>query len=107
MQLFITDGYTLAKKIPAMHGIHPEVSVIYRPAVAKARIELGIIASSGSAERVFQYENDLLASHVITLADQKLTSALAGQLVPTLRGKILDLILGYAGSDEEESDAKN
>ena len=107
MSIFIVDGYTCTKKIEAVRGLHPEVVVVYRPAVAKARIELGMISSSGSVDRVFQFENELLANHVIAVGDTKLTPTLAGQLVPALRGKLLDLVLGYAGSDEEEADVKN
>ena len=35
---FIPDGYTLTRSVPAIPGLHPDLVIMYRPALAKERI---------------------------------------------------------------------
>lgn len=104
--LFIDDGYTAVKKLDAAPGLHPAVSVTYRPATGQARTELRFAASAG-ADRVFHLENQLLERQRVTLDGDPLTAAKAAGLKPAVREKLLDLVLGYAGSDQEAADVKN
>lgn len=105
LSLFIDDGYTATKTIPAAPGLHPDVHVQYRPCLARVRTEHQYAAQVG-AEKVSEFEDRLLAKHVLGLNGDSLDAAKAARLKPALRGKLLDLILGYAGSDEA-ADAKN
>lgn len=105
--IFITDGYTRSKQIAAEAGLHPEAHIVYRPALSRARTELGLIVQSGSAERISRFESELIARHVDTISGEKMDVAKAGMLIPSLRVKVIDLILGYVGSDAEAADVKN
>lgn len=105
LSIFIDDGYTATKTLPAAPGLHPEVQVQYRPCLGRVRTEHQYAAQTG-AEKVAEFEDRLLAKHVTGLNGESIDAAKAGRLKPALRGKLLDLILGYAGEDER-SDAKN
>ncbi len=103
--LFIDDGYTGTKTLPAAPGLYPEVAVQYRPALARVRTEHQFAAQLG-AEKVGEFEDRLLAKQVVSVNGEPLDAAKAGRLKPALRAKLLDLVLGYAGADEG-ADAKN
>lgn len=105
LSLFIDDGYTAAKTLPAAPGLHPEVQVRYRPCLARVRTEHQYAAQVG-AEKVAEFEDKLIAKHVVDLNGEPLDAAKAARVKPLLRGKLLDLILGYAG-ETEAADAKN
>lgn len=106
MSLFIDDGYTRTRHLDAIPGLYPAVVVVYRPALALKRNEHQLAATQGSAEKVTNLESELLARHVITLNEERLTREQAARLVPDLRNKMLNLVLGYMPADEE-ADAKN
>lgn len=101
MALFIDDGYTLKKLIPADGSLHDGCEVIYRPALAKKRVEYGAVAGEGNPNKTAQFEDATIAEHVVTIAGQKLTVERAGKLIPSLRGKVLNLVLGYSAPDGE------
>jgi len=106
MSLFIEDGYTRRKDIDEAAGVHPAAAVVFRPALALKRAELGVIASHGNAEKIVAWENELIAKYVVSLDGVAVTKGDAAKLIPTLRNKILNLILGYDPSDEAK-DAGN
>jgi hypothetical protein len=106
MSLFIDDGYTRAKDIDAVAGIHPAVSVTFRPALSAKRTEYGVTAGTNNAAKIGEFENDLLAKHVVTLDGSDLKKADAARLIPTLRATLLNLVLGYEPADEA-ADAGN
>lgn len=103
--MFIDDGYTVRRKIEAVPGLYPAVDVVYRPAIAKVRLELATATGRG-VDATFAFENDLIAKHLASLNGGPISPEMAGKLVPNLRNAILDLVLGYAGADEV-TDAKN
>lgn len=103
--LFISDGYTATKTLPAAPGLYPEVVVQYRPALARVRTEHQFAAQLG-AEKASEFEDRLLARQVVTLNGEALEAGKAGRLKPALRGRLLDLVFGYAGEDER-ADAGN
>jgi hypothetical protein len=49
----------------------------------------------------------VLAKQVVELGGAKLTEDKAAKLIPNLKYKLLDLVMGYAGSDGEAKDLKN
>lgn len=105
MSIFIDDGYTLSKEIEAVPGIHPAMSVEYRPALAVKRAELGVVAGRGDAAKITEFENELLAKHIVRYdagdIGGELKKADAGRMIPTLRNKLISLVLGYEPADEE------
>lgn len=105
-KLFIDDGYTVTKTLDAAAGLHPAVSVNYRPAIAKARTELAFVSGT-TADKVYDAENKLIEKQHVKLDNESVTAATAAKLVPALREKVLALVLGYVGSDEEASDRGN
>ena len=106
LSLYIDDGYTRSKRLDAAPGLHPDVTVSYRPALAKVRTELGY-AAQGGADKVFEFESRLIERQRVTLDGEAVTAERAAKLVPSVRDKVLQLVLGYAGSDEEAGDVKN
>lgn len=107
--IYIEDGYTLTATIPAVTGIHPAVVVKYRPALPIKRVEHGVVIGTGSAAKVADLENDLIARHVIGLEvaghdhpgdGPAVRKDQAAKMKPTLRNSILNLVLGYTGADE-------
>lgn len=103
---FIADGYTLTKRLDAAPGLHPAVTVGYRPALAVERTKLGFVAGT-TPEKVAAAENELIERQRVTLDNEPVKAAQAARLVPALREKVLHLVLGYAGGDEDEGDRKN
>lgn len=103
---FIADGYTATKHLDAVFGLHPAVVVTYRPALSKARTELAFVSNT-TADKVQDAENKLIERQKVTIDGEAVTAANAARLVPALRDKILALVLGYAGSDEEAADKGN
>ncbi len=106
MNLFIDDGYTATKTIEAVPGLHPAASIVYRPAL-HSRKRLWQHAAGSSAEAQAKADVEVIAEHVVSINGQPLPKEKVGKLWPALTAKILDLVLGYAGSDEEAADAKN
>lgn len=105
LSLYIDDGYTATKTLPAAPGLHPEVAVRYRPALARVRAEYQYAANAG-ADKLSAFEESLLARQRVELNGEPLDPARAARLKPALRQKLLDLVLGYAGEDEA-ADEKN
>lgn len=105
--LFIPDGYTLSKKIDAVPGLHPAVSVVYRPALNAARRAHQRAAVTG-ADDYAKADIDLILKHVVTLNGQSIATLKdkLAKMRPAVLGQLLDLILGYTPADEE-ADLKN
>jgi len=108
---YIDDGYTFDAKVPRQAGVHPEVSVSYRPATFDERNRY--LKASADPERRASAAADLVVAHVKEwgIATVKgpvpVSKDAAKRVQPTLLDKIIDLILGYAGSAEDETDRKN
>lgn len=104
--LFIDDGYTATKTIPAQPGLHSEIVVSYRPALAVERMRHRAALSTGDADTAIRSENKLLTNYVVSLNGQPLPASKVEKMKPQVRGLLLDLVLGYAAADEA-ADAKN
>lgn len=104
--LFIDDGFTAARTLPARPGFHPEVLVEYRPALAKERLVYGSKAK-GDPGTLDTYECDLLRKYVVTLNGAPLPPNSAARLHPLVRADVIDLILSVTPSDEAERESKS
>lgn len=104
--IFIEDGYTATKTIPAIGGLTPEVVVRYRPALGVERHRHRATLNGGDAEAIAKSENALFAKYVETVNGAALPAAKVGALKPFLRNALVELILGYTAADEG-ADVKN
>lgn len=105
--LFLDDGYTAHRTLPAAPGLHPELRVQYRPALAKERIAYRAKLAGADPAAVDSFEIDLIARHKVVVNGSELRDKeRLKQLRPAVRSHLLDLILGYAPEDEA-ADAKN
>lgn len=105
--LLIADGYTTVRTVPAVPGLHPELRVCYRPALARER-HVYRQKMAGPDPAVFEAgEIDLLARHLVSIngTEYREKEKLA-RLVPAVRLWAANLILGYEPADEAQ-DAKN
>lgn len=107
LSLFIDDGYTCTKTLDPAPGLFPKVEVVYRPGLSKARTELSIVSGSNNPTRIEETEAEIVSKHVVSLNGEPLTKEQALKLKPALRVNLLNLVLGYIGSDEEKADLKN
>lgn len=105
MDLYIDDGYTNTRTVPATPGLLPELRIKYRQALARVRIEHRATLDTKDTDLITRRENELFKNYVVTVNEQPLNKDL-NRLKPALRAVLIDLILGYAGADEE-ADAKN
>lgn len=108
MDLYIEDGYTAHKTVPAVAGLHPPLDVEYRPALARERHAYARKLGSADPDQLAQHETDLICKHVVTLngAGDVRQKEKVARLRPAVRAHLIDLILGYAAEDEA-ADAKN
>ena len=108
MSPFVDDGYVCFKVIAENPGIHGAHDFTYRPSLSKARTELQIASNSGIVKKQEETEAAIVVEHTISLSNAPtITIPLALKLKPALRQAMLNLILGYVGSDEERADVKN
>ena len=106
--LFIEDGYTRARKIPARPGMHPAAEVVYRPALDRERKTYAAKAGKGTAEELSGYETDLIAKYVVSLNAAPVSKEQAARIEPNLRADVVDLILSFAPGDAPpDADAGN
>lgn len=113
---FIEDGFTEDFTIPAAPGLHPALHGKFRPALAKERYQwlMGDRNDLDGAARADRAA-EILAGHVeawdAKSRDGKAVSPknadMMKRLHPSLQGKLLDMVLGYAAVQRTESTAKN
>jgi hypothetical protein len=105
--IYIEDGYQQARTIPAVSGLHPELLVIFRPALDKERNTYRLKSQSSDPAVLDQHATDLILKYVVSIngAEQKDKEKVA-RLKPAIRSYLTDLILGYLPADEAK-DAGN
>jgi hypothetical protein len=101
-EFLIPDGYTMFKHVEAVPGLFPAADVMYRPA---SSLERNQIALSSTAEAITRAEDAVIVKYLVSINGERWNGQ--GRLRPALRSMILNLILGYVGSDEERADLKN
>ena len=105
--LFIEDGYQQTRTIAPVSGLHPELLVIYRPALDKERNAYRLKGHSTDPAVLDQHATDLIVKFVVSLNGAELNDkAKVARLKPAIRSYLTDLILGYLPADEV-ADAKN
>lgn len=109
---FIEDGYSRETTIPAVPGLHPALSVRFRPALAEVRFEYLRANDLNAKEQVARVAK-VLKAHLESWDAKKrdggtadITEALLARLHPALLQRLLDLVLGYSPADQA-TDAKN
>lgn len=102
MDIYIPDGYVFQKTIEELPGVHPSVVLVYRPAPA---IERNRMIATRDPIALTTLENEIIEKYVVTVNGVKLEPKKPLRL--SLRVKFCDLILQYAGSDEERADLGN
>lgn len=105
--LFIEDGYQQTRTIPAVSGLHPDLLVVFRPALDKERNAYRLKGHSSDPAVLDQHATDLIVKFIISLNGEELKDkARVARLKPAIRTHLTDLILGYIPADEV-ADAKN
>ncbi len=105
--LFIDDGYTLTRTIPAVPGLHPELTIVFRQALDKERVAYRLKGQSADPAVIDNHTTDLIVKYVLSVNGEELKDkAKVAKLKPPIRAHLADLILSYAPADEV-SDAKN
>lgn len=106
--LFIDDGYTLTRTIPAVPGLHPELTIMFRQALDKERHAFRLKSQSSDPTVLDGHTTDLIMKYGVSVngEDLKNDKAKVAKLKPPIRAYLADLILSYAPADEV-ADAKN
>jgi hypothetical protein len=105
--LFISDGFTLSRTVPAVPGLHPDLTIMFRQALDKERAAYRLKGQSSDPAVIDNHTTDLITKFVVSvngedMADKKRIATLK----PAIRAYLVDLILGYLPADEA-NDAKN
>lgn len=105
--LYIEDGYTEKRTIPAVSGLHPELLVVYRQALDKERNAWRLKSQSADPAVLDNHTTDLIAKFIVSLNGEEMRDKeKIARLKPAIRSYLVDLALGYSPADEV-SDAKN
>lgn len=105
--LFITDGFTQVRTVPAVPGLHPDLRFVYRPALDRERNAYRLKGQSADPAVLDAHQTDLIVKYTVSLNGQELKDReKVTRLKPAIRGYLTDLILGYTPADEAQ-DAKN
>jgi hypothetical protein len=105
--LLIADGYTATKTIPAAPGLHPELTIVYRPALMRERHVYRQKQNSYDPAVLEAGEVELLAKYLVSINGQDIKDKdKLSRLRPVIRTYAVNAILGYEAEDEK-SDAKN
>jgi len=102
--LMIEDGYTATRTIPSVAGLHPELRVMYRPALAKERLNYRAKGGSGDPTVLDVHEVELIVKHLVSVNGQEFRDKeKVARLKPTIRQHLVDLVLGFAPEDESRT----
>lgn len=105
--LLINDGYTATKTVPAAPGLHPELRIVYRPALHRERIVYRQKGASPDPDVLEACEVALLMKYLVSVNGHEYKDKdRAARLLPVARVYAVNLILGYEPADEA-ADAKN
>lgn len=105
--LWIDDGYTQTRTVPAAPGLYPDLVVVFRPALSRERKAYHQKGANPDPAVLDNHETDLIARYVASLNGQELKDKdRLARLKPAVRAILVDLVLGYSPADEAR-DAKN
>lgn len=111
---FIDDDYTREETIPAVRSRHPALTIRYRPALLDQRFAWQrAIGKDDTAERM-RMACQIIEKHVVewnalNKGGEKaaIKADMLKRMPAPLFDKMLDIVLGYAGSEEEREDVGN
>jgi len=98
--IFIDDGYTQTRTIAAVPGLHPQLTIIYRPVLSKDRWAFRHKVASVDSAVADNAEKELIGKQCVSLNGEVLDKKKIAILKPTVQQHIVDSILGYAPGDE-------
>jgi len=98
--ILIDDGYTTTRNIPGVPGLHPDLCIMYRPALTKERIIYRSRNSSADPSVIDLHEVELIGKFLVSINGKELKKEEVARLKPAVRAHIVDLILGYLPADE-------
>lgn len=104
--LFIDDGYTQTRTVPAVAGLHPDLTVVFRPALARERHAYRQRLAVPDPAVIDAHEADLITRHTVSVNGGPLDRPKVDRLKPAVRAILVDLVLGYTPADEAK-DAGN
>lgn len=107
-EIYISDGYTQTRTIPSVSGLHPELVIVFRPALDKEKQTFRIKNQSPDPAVIDNYTTETITKYIVSINGAELPKdkEKVGRIKPIVRGYLLDLILGYTAADEAK-DAKN
>ena len=109
MDLFIDDGYTLAKSVSEKRGVCPAAIIVFRHAPPKKRHEYSKALGVNDPAKTDAWESELIESHVKNINGEPIPKGRSCRLNNEIHKICIDLILGYEPADEptDEGDLKN
>jgi hypothetical protein len=100
-ELFIDDGYTQSRTIPAVPGLHPDLTVMYRPALDKERAAYRLKSQSSDPAVIDNHTTDLIVKFIVSVNGEEMKDKpRVAKLKPAIRAYLVDLVLGYLPADE-------
>ncbi len=113
MPAYIDDGYTMTGTIPENKSAHEAVRFEYRPATAAEGLRLFDRFDEIDAEEKETRYARFLVDHFVSwnIRHQgeplEMSPTVCGRLAPSLRSRMLDMILGVDDGDCVEGSSKN
>ncbi len=107
-ELFIADGFTQTKTIAAISGLHPELVIVFRPALDRAKYDFRMKERSQDPAVIDNHITEVAQKYVVSINGVEIPKEKdrVARLKPAIRAYLMDLILGYTPVDEAK-DAKN
>lgn len=100
--LFIDDGFQLEDHMPEKPGLHPAVTLVYRPVLQKERNVYATKAAANDPDELDRYENELIARQTVSVNGKSVTAEQARRLHPVVRTRLLDLIMSFTAAKQEK-----
>lgn len=99
--LWIEDGYTATKTVPAVAGLYPELKITYRPALSRERHAHRIKVQTPDPVVIDNHETDLIVKFVVAVNGKEMKDKdRVARLKPAIRAHLVDMVLGYTPEDE-------
>jgi hypothetical protein len=105
--LFIDDGFTLTHQMPAAPGLHVAVELVYRPALARERHAYQQKLEAKNPDAIDQFETELIARQTVAVNGAGIDKEKARRLHPTVRSRLIDLVLSYTPATVAEVEGKS
>lgn len=109
--LFIEDGYTRTHDIAAVPGLHPALTVVYRPVLDRERKNYDRILAGRDPDALEKYECDVISKQVteLTLGGKAVEEwrAKLTRMHPTVRTILMNLIFSFTPAKRIEAEGNS